>query len=313
MTGLVTVGESLGLVRAAGIGSLIHESALVLGVGGAEGNVAIGVSRLGGESTWVGRLGTDSLGRRIAREYRAEGIHVIIHEDDSATGLMLKERPTAERTIVHYYRKGSAGSHLTPSDIDDVDIEGAGILHVTGITLAISQSARDTIHAAIDRANAAGVPVSFDINHRSRLWGALEDAADAYKNIISKADIVFAGLDEASIVVEQRAPRELALALSRLGPGEVVIKLGSDGCFALDHGFEYRRDAIPVNVVDTVGAGDAFVAGYLAERMRNQGTEARLETAVRAGAFVCASAGDWEGLPTRAELEASDEPDPVSR
>ena len=313
MTGLVTIGESLGLIRANAIGSLVHESALTLGIGGAEGNVAIGVARLGSEATWVGRLGDDSVGRRIEREYRAEGVRVIAAHDAASTALMLKERPTVDRTVVRYYRTSSAGSRIAPADLDGVDIEGADILHVTGITLALSATARATVHSAVDRARRSGVTVSFDVNHRSRLWESTAAAALEYRELAAKADIVFAGDDEASILVEGESPHELAEALSRLGPGEVVIKLGAQGCLARANGVELRRDAVPVTVVDTVGAGDAFVAGYLAERMRGLPLADRLETAVRAGALACTSAGDWEGLPTRAELGASPSTDPVNR
>lgn len=314
----VTIGESMGLVHATDIGSLAHLSTLALSVGGAEGNVAIGLARLGAAVVWLGRVGSDGLGQRVARELRAENVVTRAIVDPGApTGLMLKEHPSAGSTIVHYYRAGSAGSRLSPADLDDIDIAGAGLLHLTGITPALSESAQATVHAAIDRATRAGVPVSFDVNHRSRLWADRATAARAYREIIARCTVVFAGEDEAALVLGENetlpTATRLARGLARLGPSEVVIKRGAAGCLALVDNAIAERDAIPVTVVDTVGAGDAFVAGYLAERLAGLPLADRLDTAVRAGAFACTHPGDWEGFAFRSQLTELDGGDPVLR
>ena len=315
MTAVLTIGEGLGVLRTQGIGTLALERELTVGTGGAECNVAIGLARLGVPVTWLGRVGDDGLGARVVRELRAEAVSVIAPVDPRApTGLLLKETPSAGHTVVTYHRSGSAGSRLSPGDLDAVDLRSFDVLHVTGITPALSATARECIDVAIDRARQAGTAVSFDVNHRSRLWSA-DAAAEVYREIARRSDVVFAGADEAALLTglpEDDAPA-LAEAIGALGPAEVVVKLGARGALARLDGRMTSRAATPVAVVDTVGAGDAFVAGYLAERLRGASVEARLELAVRTGAAACAHAGDWEGFPTRRDLDRNPGPDPVSR
>ncbi len=170
-SGVVTLGETMALFRPDAVGSLAQVNEFGLSIGGAESNVAIGVARLGGRAAWIGRVGADGLGARIVRELHAErlGVHAIV-DDGARTGLMVKERRTPASTSVSYYRSGSAGSRLEPGDLDAELIRSARVLHVTGITPALSASAAAAVHAAVDLAVDAGVPVSFDLNHRATLW-----------------------------------------------------------------------------------------------------------------------------------------------
>jgi 2-dehydro-3-deoxygluconokinase len=313
MKPVVTFGETMGLFRATSVGSLAHVSDFALGIGGAESNVAIALARLGTPVRWVGRVGADPIGRRILRELRAEGLDVRGIIDRSApTGIMIKEHRTNDATRVQYHRAGSAGSRFTVDDLAQAEIENAALLHVTGITPALSDSAHAAVLAAISIARAAGVPVSFDVNHRGTLW--TEDPAPTYRDIASRADIVFAGEDEGRILFPAAAtPDELAGAIAHLGPGQVVIKRGAEGCVALVDGAIFARAAVAVRVIDTVGAGDAFVAGYLAELLAGRTVEERLATAVALGAFACINPGDWEGFPTRDELVLLTASEPVHR
>jgi 2-dehydro-3-deoxygluconokinase len=310
---VVTIGETMALVRSAQAGSLSTESEMRLGIGGAESNVAIALARLGTAATWVGRVGADPLGERVLRELRAEGVDVRAIEEPSApTGLMVKESRTPTSTRVLYYRAGSAGSTLQPSDLDVADIPSASLLHVSGITPALSESAAATIDVAIDRAVQSGVPVSFDVNHRSSLWVG-RDATEVYRRLAARATIVFAGEDEARLLAAGDTPAQLAHTIAELGPSQVIIKLGPDGCLALIDGVEYSRDAVRISPVDTVGAGDAFVAGYLAEFLAGLPVADRLTTAVKTGAFACLNTGDWEGFARRSELALLDAGEPVTR
>jgi len=315
MSDVVTIGESLGLIQPAPLDRVELAATLRLGIGGAESNVAIGVSRLGGTATWIGRVGDDDLGRRIRRELNAEGVHVrAIVDAEASTALMLKEHHPVGPSRVRYYRTGSAGSRLAPEDLPGEWIAGARLLHVTGITPSLSPVADAAVHRVLDLAEEAGIPVSFDVNHRTTLKRH-RDAAELYRSIARRATVVFAGNDEARLLVpDARDDDQLLRGMSDLGPAEVVLKLGERGCRALIDGREYALPAIPVTVVDTVGAGDAFVAGYLADRMRGASPAVRLETAVRCGAFACTSPGDWEGSPRRDDLERlSGSVDPVLR
>jgi len=311
---VVTLGEALGLVVLEP-GALEHVHRAEVRIGGAEANVAIGLSRLGVPAHWIGRVGADGLGRRIARELRAEGVATtLIVDPDAGTGLMLKERPGPGRTVVQYYRSASAGSRLAPGDLPPGLVEGASLLHVTGITPALGAAPGAAVRTAIERARSAGVPVSFDVNHRSTLWRDAADAGRWYREIAERSDIVFAGLDEAAILLD-RTPRDAedaAAAIAGFGTAEAILKLGDKGALAMAEGRTVRQPAVPVEVADTVGAGDAFVAGYLAERLLGADLEHRMRTAAAAGAFACTSVGDWEALPSRAQLGAWST-DPVQR
>ncbi|WP_255768138.1 sugar kinase [Pseudarthrobacter sulfonivorans] len=313
-TDVVTLGETMGLMRAETPGPLAQVPSLSLGMGGSESNVAIALRRLGTSVTWVGRVGDDSLGELVLRELAAEGIMVDPLRDGAApTGLMIKERRTMDQIKVWYYRAGSAGSRLSRDDIPAERIANAKLLHITGITPALSPSAAEAVQYALDVAREAGVMVSFDLNYRAALWSA-EEAGGVFRSFIAQADVVFAGDDEAAIAVgPSEDSLELARRVSALGPGQAVIKRGAAGCAAVVDGVEYVQDAIRVNAIDTVGAGDAFVAGYISDLLAGASVQERLLTAVRTGAFACLVPGDWEGMPRRHELALLDATEPVAR
>lgn len=312
--GVVTLGETMALLTTDTVGPLQHAGSLGIGIGGAESNVAVGLKRLGVPTAWIGRVGDDSLGQLIERELRAEGLDVRCTRDAAApTGLMIKERRTPATIRVSYYRADSAGSKLCRDDVPADVFRQARLLHLTGITPALSASAADAVQYAIDAARSAGMAISLDLNYRSSLWSR-DAARPVYLGLIAQCDIVFAGADEAAIVVEDDDdPLLLAERLVQLGPGQAVIKLGAAGCVAFVDGEKYQQPAIPIHPVDTVGAGDAFVAGYLAELLAGEKVPQRLLTAVRTGAFACLVPGDWEGLPYRSELELLEASEPVIR
>lgn len=311
---VITLGETMALMKAATPGPLPHAASLLLGIGGAESNVAIALRRLGASAAWVGRVGADSLGDLVLRELQAEGLEVLALRDGTRpTGLMIKERRTQENVKVWYYRAGSAGSGISQEDIPAARIGQARLLHLTGITPALSPSAARAVQFAVDSAKDAGTLVSVDLNYRAALWSKAA-AAPVFRELVEQADIVFAGDDEAAVAVGPAAdPLELARRLNALGPSQVIIKLGASGCLALVDGTVYNQPAVSIRPVDTVGAGDAFVAGYLSELLRGQDVPQRLLTAVRTGAFACLVPGDWEGMPRRSELELLEATDPVTR
>ena len=247
------------------------------------------------------------------REIRAEGVQAIALRDPEApTSLMVKEHRTSTDTRIWYYRHDNAGSKLNASDIDPALIRDAALLQ-SPASLRRSppgcpRQSTGPLHRARCRRDRLLRP-----QFRGRLW-TREAAKMAYLRLIPQADIVFAGDDEAAIAVGSAdAPLELAHRLVGLGAGQAIIKLGSRGAVAVVDGSEYERHAIPVDAIDTVGAGDAFVAGYLAEYVAGTDVPTRLTTAVTVGAYACLSPGDWEGLPHRAELAMLGGSEPVSR
>jgi 2-dehydro-3-deoxygluconokinase len=302
---LLAVGETMALLTAAEVGRLRHASSLTLGVAGAESNVAIGAARLGCPAAWVGRVGDDELGELVVSRIRAEGVDVggVVRDPGAPTSLMIKERRTAAMVRVSYYRRHGPGSRLQPGDLDPAQVRGAGVLHLTGITPALGESARAAVEHAVELARAAGVPVSFDLNYRSALWSP-EAAAAVCRDLAARADVVFAGDDEAELLGLAGGPPDLARGLADLGAGHAVVKLGERGAVAFLDGALHRVDPVPVQAVDPVGAGDAFVAGYLAELLAGRPVADRLATAAACGAFAVTVPGDWEGLPSRDELAA---------
>lgn len=316
MTGpVVTFGETMALVRTTEIGSLRHAHGMALGIGGAETNVAIGLARLGVPVSWLGRVGDDSLGERVVREVRAEGVDVrAVRDADAATGLMVKERASAASTAVHYYRGGSAGSRVAPTDLPAGWIEDAALLHVTGITPLLSSAARDAVLAAVDRAQDAGVPVSFDINYRSAL-AAASVAGPILREIAERADIVFGGADEFAILYPEITAGEAAAELRDAGCATTVLKQGPTGATVFAGDSAVSSSGFAIDAVDTVGAGDAFVAGYLSALLEGCDVEATLHRANACGAMACLVPGDWEAAPTLRDLERflAGDADPVAR
>jgi 2-dehydro-3-deoxygluconokinase len=314
--GLVTAGETMGLVVQGAAGSLRNGEPMTFGLGGSESNVAIGVRRLGQPAMWIGRVGADPPGDLILRELRGEQVQAITVTDAAPTGLMVRWRPSGAHGRVSYYRRDSAGSHLDAGDIPDDVVRDASVFHATGITLALGPGPAAAITHAMAVAREAGVTVSFDLNYRSALW-ATHEAAPALEAAVRRADVVFAGEHEAEIVTETADPLQAALALEEMMPAprcaQVVIKRGAEGCLARIGGATFEQPAPAVTVVDTVGAGDACVAGYLAELMSGAEPAARLATAVAAGAFAVTVSGDWEGMPDRQALALLHATEPVIR
>jgi 2-dehydro-3-deoxygluconokinase len=314
--GLVTAGETMGLLVQGTAGSPRNGEPMTFGLGGSESNVAIGVRRLGQPATWIGRVGADPPGDLILRELRAEQVQAIAVTDGAPTGLMIRWRPSGAHGRVSYYRRDSAGSHLGAGDIPDDVVRDAAVFHATGITLALGPGPAAAITHAMAVAREAGVTVSFDLNYRSALW-ATHVAAPALAAAVRCADVVFAGEHEAEIVTGTADPLQAALGLEDMMPArrgaQVVIKRGAEGCLARIGGVTIEQPAPAVTVVDTVGAGDACVAGYLAELMSGAEPAARLATAVAAGAFAVTVSGDWEGMPDRQALALLRATEPVIR
>jgi len=324
MSAVVTFGETMALLSSETHGPLQHSRSLALGIGGAESNVAIALSRLGERVTWIGKVGEDPFGDLVLREIRAEGVDVVgVREASAPTAFMVKERRTADETRIWYYRTGSAGSQLTIDEIDLDLVRQARLLHITGISPALSPAMADLTDRLVRVARDAGVLVSLDLNYRGKLWSP-EDARVVYRRLIPQSDIVFGGDDEVAIALggkgagrdgagREHTPLGLARGLVDLGASEAVVKLGALGAVAHVDGRDYTRAAVPIEPIDTVGAGDAFVAGYLLEYLRGEPVDSRLTTAVTVGAYACMVAGDWEGLPRLGELGGLAVTEPVRR
>ncbi|MEU0407690.1 sugar kinase [Streptomyces griseorubiginosus] len=294
-------------------GALRMGGSLGLSVAGAESNVAIGLARLGHRVRWAGRVGADELGALVLRTLRAEGVdldHAVTDDSGRPTGLLLTEPRLGTLTRVSYYRTGSAGSALTPAGVLPALAAGARVLHLTGITPALGASAAETVLAAAEAAHDTGIAVCLDVNYRSRLWTA-DQARAALRPLLAHTDLLVASEDELPLVLPQPEAGESAAVKSLLEAGvqEVIVKRGAQGATVVTADATTDRAARRVDAVDLVGAGDAFVAGYLSGLLDGADVPARLDRAVTTAAFAVATRGDWEGLPTRDELGLFDEPD----
>jgi 2-dehydro-3-deoxygluconokinase len=299
----ITLGESLGLVMGEPATPLRAGSPARFSFAGAESNVAIGLARLGHGVGFVTRVGDDSIGRMITEALRGEGVDVsgVLVDPSAPTALMVRQQRTADVLTVLYYRDGAAGSRLQPSDVPD--LAGARLLHVTGITPALGDSARETVAAAVRSARAAGLVVSLDVNHRSRLWTAAAAGA-ALAPLLDAVDLVFGGDDEL-LALAQRDDADVETAVKDLlqqRPSVVVRKRGADGATVYGEFGTIERPALAVTAVDPVGAGDAFVAGFLSGLLDGAEPGACLDRAVECGAFAVSVHGDWEGAARRSEL-----------
>lgn len=303
---VLTLGECMVLLTNQETGPLRHARALAVSVGGSEANVAIGLARAGVPVSWVGRVGDDEFGELVLRTLRAEGVDVsaALVDPDAPTGLMFRERRTADTSRVVYRRSGSAGSRLSTADIPAARVGEAALLHVTGITPALGPGARAAVRHAVSLARDAGRPVSVDVNMRRTLWSE-QEAAPELRWLVSRADIVFCGLADGPVLIGATgSAAELADRVAALGPAHVLVTRGAAGAAYLADGRLLERPARAVTVADPVGAGDAFAAGFLAAYLDGAGPERRLERALLSGSLVVGVAGDWEGLPTRREVDA---------
>jgi len=305
---VLTFGETMGSLRTTR--PLRLGGAMSMSLGGAETNVAIGVARLGHSVRWSGRVGDDEIGEFALRTLRAENVRTDAVTVDAGrpTGMMLLESRFSGVSRAAYYRAGSAGSALCAEDLTGALVAGCTILHLTGITPALSGAAADATLTAARRARTAGGVVSFDVNYRSKLWSQ-ERARAVLTPLAAEADVVIASEDELSLISPPGVSEEGAVRyLAGLGVRDVVVTRGGDGASAwsfADDGDDQdvqHRDAHRVSVVDTVGAGDAFAAGYLSAALDGLPLGERLERAVALGAFAVADSTDWEGLPTRKDL-----------
>ncbi|MFK0403741.1 sugar kinase [Microbacterium sp. NPDC090225] len=290
---VVCVGESMGLVTALGA-PLAETETAALGIAGAEGNVAVGLVAAGHRAVWASRLGDDPIGARITGELGRRGVEIWAEKDaDAPTGVMFKD-PGVESSSVYYYRRGSAASRMDAGFLAVDRLRGVRIVHTTGITPALSPSCRAMVDGLYADAREAGAVVSFDVNDRRALW-SMTDAQTTLTRLADAADIVFVGRDEAERLWGTATAADVRAHLPNCAL--LVVKDGDVGATAFAAGEEPVFVPAPrVDVVEPVGAGDAFAAGFLAATLDGAELEDRLSAGHAAAARVLRTHGDLPPL-----------------
>lgn len=274
-------------------------------IAGAESNLAIGLCRLGCHAGWFGRVGDDPLGLGVLDALRGEGVDVsrAVVDDAGSTGVLVRDTHGERRIDVVYARLGSAGSRLSPADLDAGYLTSARVLHVTGITPALSETAREATAEAVRIAADAGVAVCFDPNLRRRLWPDMAEARRALLPLLERARIVLIGHAEATVLTGQQGADAAGQWLADHGAETVAVKLGADGALGISEGRRYHGTALPVRPLDPIGAGDAFDAAFLCAWLRGADLRECIDEGNLAAGLSIQVSGDIEGLPYRRELD----------
>jgi 2-dehydro-3-deoxygluconokinase len=234
------------------------------GFGGDVSNVAVAAARQGARAGIATRVGDDGFGRLLREMWEAEGVDAsaVATDADASTGLYFV-RHGPEGHAFEYRRTGSAASRMAPGNLPRAAIEGADILHLSGISQAISPSAHEAAVTAMETARTAGARVSYDTNLRLALW-PLEEARAAILDAVSRADIALPGLDDARQVLGIDDPERIVGEIRARGPGIVALTLGEEGVLLAAGDEVTHVPGIAVQAVDATGAGDCFDGAFLA-------------------------------------------------
>ncbi|GAB3473842.1 sugar kinase [Nocardiopsis coralliicola] len=291
------VGETMLLLTPPDATPLDHADALGTGIAGAESNVACGLAALGHRAAWVSRVGDDPFGRMVTRTLHERGVDVSgVHADaHRPTGLMAKD-PAPAGSGVHYYRTGSAASSMGPELAGHPLVRSARTVHLSGITPALSPGADALTERLLTDPELS---VSFDVNHRPRLW-APGAAAPRLLTLAGLADIVLVGRDEAQALWGTSTAQDVRALLPDVG--RLVVKDAEHGATEFHGGAAVHVPAPAVEVVEPVGAGDAFAAGYLSAVFRGLPAPARLRLGHLCAGSALRVTGDLAPPPGPAEL-----------
>lgn len=296
---VVTLGECMALVYPDQPVTLDQASNLKLDLAGAESNLCIALSRLGITSRFITRVGMDPFGAKLRQVLDAEGVLTdgLIDDDLAPSGLFFREHLSDGRRRIYYYRKNSAASRMSDTDLRSEWFEGTRIVHLTGITPALSESCAAACRRAMALARGHGCLISFDPNYRAPLWSS-DEARRKLAHFFEAADIILLGDEDARAVLGFDEVKRVLDQLTRDEKVSVVYKLGARGAAARIKGTDYHVPAWPARqVVDPVGAGDGFNAGFLAGLLRGWSAGDSLTLAARIGSAAVEVMGDYAGYP----------------
>lgn len=303
---VVTFGETMIRLSTKNFERIEQAKELAIGIGGAESNFAITFARLGGRATWISKLTNNPLGRFIVNKIREHGVNVshVIWTDDYRVGVYFIEFGKKPRpTQVIYDRKNSAIANINPNEVNWKLLENHDAFHTTGITVALSEECKKAVDIGINKAKEFDTKVSFDVNYRSKLWSP-EEAFRALDPILKNVDILFITKGDAKNILKVHGDYEEMIdqLAERYNPEVVVLTLGSEGALALKGGKIYKAEPYELEVVDRIGAGDAFDAGFLYEYLHSGDVQKALKLGVAMAAFAHTIPGDVMFV-TKGEIE----------
>lgn len=297
---VICVGETMAMVTPTTLTSLADSETFTITPGGAEANVASHLVSMGFDALWVSRLGNDALGDRIARMLAQRGMNMsfVIRDHAASTGVYFKDPLPAGRRGVAYYRSASAASQMAIGDLERWPMNKATWVHTSGITAALSKSCSTLVEQIITDSKALGYGVSFDVNFRAALWPTREFAANRSLELGRQCQVILVGLDEAHELWGVSTAEQVA-DLFRTVPN-VVVKDGGNEAVEILQTVDSRRvirvPAQKVDIVEAVGAGDAFASAYLAGYLRDHGPEQRLAAGHARAAWTLGSLEDFRPM-----------------
>lgn len=301
---ILALGEPLLELNAAAEGPLESAGVFSVGYGGDTSNFAIAAARAGGSVAYLTRIGDDAFGNILSDLWREEGVDTryVTRETGGRTGIYFISR-SPEGHAFTYYRAGSPATRLQPDDVPDRAIAESRLLHVTGITQAISTTACDTAFHAMQVARDHGTLVSYDPNHRPALWPA-ERARAVIMRSIELADIVLPNQEEGRLLTGTDDPEAIVAAFLERGPGVVVLKMGDRGVLVGEKGRQTYVEAHTVHAVDASGAGDTFDGVFCTRLLEGAEPVEAARLAVIAAALTTTGLGAVRPIPHRAQLDA---------
>ncbi|MEK3765309.1 sugar kinase [Solibacillus sp. FSL K6-4121] len=294
------VGEPLICFNPTENGALRFVSQFKKTIGGAELNVAIGLSRLEMDVTYISAVGNDALGDEIIHFIKSEGIDSkhVLRSNEHTTSLYIKEIMNESNINSYFYRKPSATEILNEKHFEEFK---PSLFFMTGIFPALSCYHLDLTRNLMKSMKEKNVTIAFDVNVRRKLW-SVEEMQSAFKMLFPYIDILFIGDDEAELLFGIANFEELVDFLTVFNISEIVMKQGKDGAIVKASNQIFSAKPKPLKTIDTVGAGDAFAAGYLYQWAQNSSIENRVHWGNKLAGYVISTLGDNEGLPTLIQL-----------
>lgn len=296
---VITIGDAMVAMCPKEKGPILFCNTFERKIGGAELNVAIGCARLGLKSGWISRLGQDDFGKYILKTVRGEGIDTSQIElvEGYQTSVYFREVMANGDSRSFYYREKSPTSTMTAESLDENYFRNSKVLHITGVFPSINDNNKEILLKAVELAKKNNLLISFDPNIRLKMW-TKSQAREFINKFLSEVDILLVGDEEISILIDEEDTNEAIKKFHDMGIDKVVVKRGAKGAIGSDGSNIYDVAAIkPKALIDTVGAGDGFAAGFLSAYLKGDSFEESIEFANAVGSLVVGIEGDNEGLP----------------